>query len=90
MNTALNIRDIGKPVKAALAARAKAEGVAMSDLARDLLADALGVEPETPAQQWKREHADGLAAMDRRAEARFERVRALSDVPYPVFDGEEA
>ena len=48
MNTALNIRDVGPKIKEALQARAREEGRSMAALARDLLAQSLGVVPETP------------------------------------------
>lgn len=85
MNTALNIRDVGPEIKAALKKRAEDEGRPMTELARDLLADALGVVPETPEQKWRRENADGLAALDRRAVTNLERLHALSAVPIPDF-----
>jgi plasmid stability protein len=45
MNTALNIRDIGPELKAALAARSKAEGRSMAEVAKDILAKDLCAEP---------------------------------------------
>lgn len=88
MNTALNIRNVGPEIKAALSKRAKEEGRPMADVARGLLAEALGVEPETPETRWKRENAEGLEALNRRSLATLGRLEALSAVPFPSF-GEE-
>ncbi len=82
MNTALNIRSVGPEIKAALQARAKSEGRPMSDIARDLLADALGVKPEHPMEKWKRENADALNAMDRRIEGMYDELSKHSAVPF--------
>lgn len=86
MNTALNIRDVGPELKTALKARAAAEGRPMADLARDLLAEALGVVPDTPEAAWRRENAPGLAALDRRSIANLDALHALSAVPMPDFE----
>lgn len=88
MNTALNIRNVGPEIKAALKERAEQEGRPMADLARDLLAESLGVVPETPEATWRRENASGLAALDRRSLANLDRLHALSAVPVPDFGGE--
>ncbi len=88
MNTALNIRNVGAPLKAALAARAKELGIPMSDLARNLLAEELGVKQETPAEKWRRENAAGLAAHDARAQSTYERNRAMSVHPMPAWSDE--
>jgi len=85
MNTALNIRDVGPEIKTALKKRADDEGRPMAELARDLLAEALGVVPETPEEKWRRENAEGLAALDRRSATNLEQLHALSAVPVPDF-----
>ena len=85
MNTALNIRDVGPEIKEALRRRASEEGRPMADLARDLLAEALGVVPDTPETRWKRENAAGLEALNRRSLANAARLSALSGVPVPDF-----
>jgi len=85
MNTALNIRDVGPEIKAALMKRAEDEGRPMTELARDLLAEALGVVMETPEQKWRRENAEGLLALDRRSTANLEQLHVLSAVPVPDF-----
>lgn len=57
----------------------------MFDLSHEPLAEGSVIEPITSVERWKRKNGEGLVAMDRRAEMRFDRIRALSDVTYPVF-----
>ena len=85
MNTALNIRDVGPEIKAALAERSEAEGRPMAEIAKDILSEALSVEPESPADRWKRENAEAIAAYNDRSETVLRRVHALSAVPIPQF-----
>ncbi len=89
MNTALNIRDVGAEIKTALIARAEAEGKPMTEIAKTILADALGIQPETPAARWKRENAAGIAAYNERAATDLHKLHALSAVPIPKFDDDE-
>jgi plasmid stability protein len=89
MNTALNIRDVGQEIKAALAMRAKAEGRPMAEVAKAILAEALAVTPETPADVWKRENAEGIVAYNRRAEEGLRRAYAISAVPMPQFSDDQ-
>ncbi len=89
MNTALNIRDVGAEIKTALIARAEAEGKPMAEIAKTILADALGVQPETPAARWKRENAAGIAAYNKRSRDISRRMQAISAVPIPQFGDEE-
>lgn len=85
MNTALNIRDVGPEIKAALAERAEAEGKPMAEIAKGILSEALGVVPETPAERWKRENAEAIAAYNARSETVMQRMHALSASPIPTF-----
>jgi len=85
MNTALNIRDVGPEIKAALAKRSEAEGKPMAEIAKGILSEALGVVPESPAERWKRENADAIAAYNARSETVIERMHALSVSPIPTF-----
>ena len=85
MNTALNIRDVGPEIKEALQARAREEGRPMAALARDLLAQSLGVVPETPQDAWRRENANAIAAYNARAGETLARVHAMSAAPIPDF-----
>jgi len=85
MNTALNIRDVGPEIKAALAERSEAEGKSMAEIAKGILSEALGVKPDSPAKCWKRENAEGIAAYNARSETVLQRVQALSAVAVPQF-----
>jgi|GEM_PF-2515656 len=89
MNTALNIRDVGPEIKTALAERASREGKPMSEVAKEILSDALSVQPETPAEKWKRENADAIASYNARTDEVLERVYAVSAVPIPRFNGQQ-
>lgn len=85
MNTALNIRDVGPEIKAALAKRSQAEGKPMAEIAKAILSEALGVVPESPEERWKRENAEAIAAYNARSETVMERMHALSASPIPTF-----
>ena len=85
MNTALNIRDVGPEIKAALAARSEAEGKPMAEIAKAILSEALGVEAELPADRWKRKNRDAIAAYNARSETVLQQVQTLSAASVPQF-----
>ena len=85
MNTALNIRDVGLEIKAALAERSEAEGKPMAEIAKSILSEALGVVPESPGQRWRRENAEAIVAYNERLETVMQRMHALSASPVPKF-----
>lgn len=88
MNTALNIRDVGPEIKAALAARSEAEGKSMAEIAKAILSEALDVGSEPPADRWKRKNSEAIAAYNARSETVLRKVQALSAASVPHFEAD--
>jgi len=89
MNTALDIRGVGPEIKAALAECADVDGKPMAEIAKSILSEALGVVSESPAERWKRENADAIAAYNDRSKTVMQRMRALSASPIPKFAADQ-
>ena len=85
MNTALNIRDVGPEIKAALAQRSEAEGKPMAEIVKAILSEALGVGDEHPADRWKRANKNAIAAYNARSETVLKQVQSLSVASVPQF-----